>query len=241
MQPPLRGDAWKERFLAVFGPVFPPKEWPQGKLDSLLALAHFRELKAGETLLREGQACASVPFVIEGSIRVFKRGESGREITLYRIEKGQSCILSAGCGSSIAAFPASVVVELPTAAAFLSTETVRRLLAESESFRNYVLDQYSRRMSDIMLLVEEVAFRKVDERLAQWLRDHDGKDGIVAATHQELADHVGTSREVVSRILKDWEDRSLLELSRGSIRLLPDFQKLQQPNAEKKVDIMPHL
>jgi CRP/FNR family transcriptional regulator, anaerobic regulatory protein len=232
---PLKGGEPRERFLAVFGSLFPKGEWPQSKLDNLLSYLHFRDLEAGATLLREGQACASVPFVTEGSIRVFKTAESGREITLYRVEKGQSCILSVGCGSSIKSFPASAIVEEATSAAFMPTETVRRLFAESETFRDFVLDQYSRRMADVMELVEEVAFRRVDQRLAQWLVERSSTEhssteqgsGIVSATHQELASHVGTSREVVSRILKDWEERGALELSRGSIKLLPGFEKLR--------------
>jgi CRP/FNR family transcriptional regulator, anaerobic regulatory protein len=228
----------REEFLAVFGQLFPAKEWPAPKLDEILAQARFRDLEAGSTLLREGQVCASVPFVIEGSIRVFKTADKGKEITLYRIERGQSCILSVGCGSSIKAFPASVVVERPTRAAFLPNEAIRRLFAEGEGFRAFVLDQYSRRMAEIVELVEEVAFRRVDERLAQWLLERGGAASIagaaaaggstsIAATHQELADHVGTSREVVSRILKDWEDRGLIELSRGSVRPLPGFERLR--------------
>jgi len=230
MRPPLIGAAPRERFLSAFGSLFPEGEWTQAKLEAVLARMSFRELGAGETLLREGQSCASVPFVIEGSIRVFKRSESGREITLYRVERGQSCILSAGCGSSLSSFPASAVVEEPTSAAFLSTETIRRLLAESESFRSFVLDQYSRRVVEVMELVQEVAFRKVDERLAQYLLDRvrGSPDSSVPGTHQEFADHVGTSREVVSRILKDWELGSLVELSRGSIKLLPGFESLRR-------------
>jgi CRP/FNR family transcriptional regulator, anaerobic regulatory protein len=229
-----------KRFLATFAALFPEKEWPEYKLALFISRINFRELPAGHVLLREGQSCASVPFVIEGSIRLFKRAESGREITLYRIGPGQSCILSAGCGSSLESFPASAVVEEATFAAFMSTETVRRLLAESESFRLFVLDQYSRRMVEVVELVEEVAFRRVDERLAQWLFERgsrarsDGSEGradgsfaAVAATHQELADHVGTSREVVSRILKDWEQRGLVELSRGSTKPLPGFGSLR--------------
>jgi CRP/FNR family transcriptional regulator, anaerobic regulatory protein len=227
--------ARKESFLEVFASLFPKEEWPPSKLENILSYLNFRDLEAGSTLLREGQVCASVPFVIEGSIRVFKTAESGREITLYRIARGQSCILSVGCGSSLKAFPASVVVEEPTSAAFMPTESLRRLFAESASFRDYVLDQYSRRMAEVMELVEEVAFRRVDQRLAQWLLEHgssehglsEGDSAIIAATHQELADHVGSSREVVSRILKDWEQRGGLELSRGSIKLLPSFGGLR--------------
>ncbi len=228
--PAKNGSGSIDRFLEVFGFLLPLGEWPPAKRHLVLESLNFREMELGTTILREGQVCSSVPFVLDGSIRVFKSAESGREITLYRIEAGESCILSAGCGSGLAAFPASAVTESATSAAFLPSETVKRLFAEGASFRDFVLDQYSRRMAEVMELVEEVAFRRVDERLAQWLQEQCSAtpSGLVVATHQELADHVGTSREVVSRILKDWEQRKALEISRGSLRLLPAFEGLRE-------------
>jgi len=236
---PLEDQSPKARFLKVFGQLFPREEWPPIKLEGLLATLQFRDLESGVTILREGQVCSSVPFVLEGAIRVFKTAESGREITLYRIEKGQSCILSSGCGLGVNSFPANVVTEKATRAVFMPSEAVRGVFAEGATFRNYVLAQYASRMADVIELVEEVAFRRVDERLAQWLAEHsssaaagagaDGREGgRVTATHQELADHVGTSREVVSRILKDWEQRKILEISRGSLLLLPAFKSFQE-------------
>ena len=219
-----------DRFLAIFGQLFPPGEWPAPELALLLDSLQYRDIEEGTTLLREGQACASLPFVLEGGIRVFKTAESGREITLYRVERGQSCILSTGCGAGILAFPATAVAEKETSAVFMPSATVKRLIAKGPAFRDYILEQYSRRMAEIMELVEEVAFRRVDERLAQWLVEHgaaERADLVVATTHQELADHVGTSREVVSRILKDWEQRKALEISRGSLRLLPGFSQIR--------------
>lgn len=219
----------RARYLAAFGDLFPGTEWPAMRLEPVMALLQFRDMEAGATILREGQTCASIPFVVSGSIRVYKTAESGREITLYRVGEGQSCILSLGCGGGIASFPASVVAERRTEAAFLPKDLVRRLFAEGPSFRDWVLDEYSRRMAEVMELVEEVAFRRVDERLAQWLAERGAlsTDGLVTETHQELADHVGTSREVVSRILKDWEDRGAVEIQRGSLRLLAPFAKLR--------------
>jgi CRP/FNR family transcriptional regulator, anaerobic regulatory protein len=233
----------RDRFLAVFGGLFPRGEWPPESLGEALALLSHRFLGAGETLIREGQGCGAVPFVLEGAIRVFKRAESGREITLYRIEAGQSCILSSGCVAAaatggahaasgglegLAAFPASAVAEGETSAAFLPVPAFRALLAEGPSFRGFVLDQYSRRMAEVIELVEEVAFRHLDERLRQWLADRvAGKaDRRVVVTHQEIADQLGSSREVVSRILKDWEQRGALRLSRGEIEVLSGFEKL---------------
>lgn len=227
----MNGIESRDRFLATFGGLFPKEEWTGPRLAELLAGLRFREMEGGTVLLREGQVCASLPFVIEGSIRVFKRAESGREITLYRVEPGQCCILSVGCGSSLDAFPASVVVDGPTLAAFMAVEEARKLMAEDEAFRGFVLAQFSGRMVEVMELVQEVAFRRVDERLAQWLVEASepapGGRSRVEATHQELADQVGTSREVVSRILKDWEQRGYARLSRGSVELLPDFAALR--------------
>ncbi len=222
---PLSQAERMKRFDDAFGGLFPEAEWPKPKWRAVADRLQFREMAGGEIIMREGQTCGSVPFVVAGSIRVFKTAESGREITLYRIEAGETCILSSGCGKSLRSFPATVAAERDTVAAFLPVETVRVLLAEGTSFRDYVLDQYSSRILAVMELVEEVAFRHVDERLRQWLSEAAAQASgrRVLATHQGMADHLGTSREVVSRILKDWEQRGLLELGRGSIALKPAF------------------
>ena len=219
---------FKDRFLVQFDRLFPRDEWPLARLEPLLESFQYRRLEGGATILREGQTCGAVPFVMEGAIRIFKVAESGREISLYRIEAGQSCILSLGCISGSPSFPATVVAEEPTLAAFVPHPTIKRFFAEGASFRDFVLDQYARRMTEVIELVEEVAFRKVDQRLAQCLAELSASQGSdsVTATHQDLADRVGTSREVVSRILKDWEGRGALETGRGSLRLLPAFQGL---------------
>lgn len=219
------------RFLEVFPALAPGADWPAPKCAQCLETLRFRSIEAGATILREGQACGSVPFVLDGVLRIFKTAESGREITLYRIEAGQSCILSVGCATGRGSFPASVVAEVASTAAFMPNETVRTLYAESAGFRDFMLAQYSSRMAEVIELVEEVAFRRVDERLHQWLSEVAASSptasGPMAATHQELADHMGTSREVISRILKDWEQRGFVEISRGSLRLLPGFEKLK--------------
>jgi CRP/FNR family transcriptional regulator, anaerobic regulatory protein len=218
----------KTTFLTIFGGLFPKEEWSPTRIEPLLASLQYRDLDAGTMVLREGQACSSVPFVLEGVIRVFKTAESGREISLYRIEAGQVCILSSGCGTGLASFPASVVAEKKTSAAFLKRELFQLLLNEGPTFRSFVFNQYSRRLAEIFELVEEVAFRKVDERLSQWFAEMDSAapGEPISATHQVLADHVGTSREVVSRILKDWEQRGFIGISRGFVRILPGFRSL---------------
>jgi CRP/FNR family transcriptional regulator len=218
----------EKQFKRIFGAQFFGDERPALENRLILATVQYRTLEEGTILLREGDSCDAVPFVMSGSIRVFKAAESGREITLYRIQAAQSCILSSGCASAITSFPATAVVETATAAAFMPAPTVRRMFEMSAAFRGFVLSQYAQRMAGIIELVEEVAFRHVDQRLKEWLAGRCRMAGAdrLAVTHQELADHIGTSREVISRILKDWELRGGLELSRGEIRLLPSFSSL---------------
>ncbi len=225
---PMSAATLRENFLEIFSPLFPRAEWPAPRLERILDSILFREIEAGATIQREGQTCIGAPFVMRGSIRVYKTAESGREITLYRIEKGQSCILGSSCGAGIEAFPAAVVAERGTSAAFIPNATVRTLLADGQAFRDFVLSQFAQRMAEVIELVEEVAFRRVDERLSRWLSEASAasSDRRVAATHQALADHLGTSREVVSRILKDWELRGLLSIARGGILLKEGFEKL---------------
>jgi CRP/FNR family transcriptional regulator len=221
-------DSPEDRFFQMFRDLFPIDDWQGPRRDDLLAAIRFRDLEPDAAVLREGQVCSTVPFVISGSLRVFKTAESGREITLYRIEPGETCILGAGCKAALSSFPATVVAEGRTEAAFLPHDLVRRLVDEDARFREFLFAQFSRRMAFIMELVEEVAFRRVDERLKEWLAGERASRGgdMVRATHQEIADHLGTSREVVSRILKDWEERGALEISRGAMVLLPGFDSL---------------
>lgn len=219
----------ESRFLASFGRLFPEREWPPAELRALLGSLQYRELKAGTVLLREGEVCPAVPFVLDGAIRVFKTAESGREITLYRVTAGESCILSSGCATGIDTFPAMAVAEESTEAAFFLAATVRRLFAEAATFRDFVLGQYARRMADVIELVEEIAFRHVDQRLKEWIAERraESDDNLVRTTHQVIADQLGTSREVISRILKDWEERGCLLISRGEIKILPPFETLR--------------
>jgi len=209
--------------MHAFGKLFSPSDSSLNQNETITSLFSFKMLDSGTILLEDGDVCTMLPFVIDGSIRVFRVSTEGREITLYRIEPGQSCILSSGCAISSTSkhFPATAVVETTCTVALLPIEAVRKLFASSQNFRNFVLEQYANRMADIIELVEEVAFRHVDERLRDWLAKHHAPS--IVATHQDLADHVGTSREVVSRILKDWEQRGWLKLSRGKINLLPAF------------------
>jgi CRP/FNR family transcriptional regulator len=170
---------------------------------------------AGTILFRDGAACTHFVLVTEGSVRVHKTSEGGREIVLYRVESGQSCVLTTNCLIASRAYEAEGVAETDVEMLLLPAPVFRRLLAQSEAFRDFVFSAYAVRLASLLLLVEEVAFGRIDLRLAGWLAAR--ASGPIHSTHQEIAVELGTAREVVSRQLKEFERRGWVALGRGLI------------------------
>lgn len=183
-------------------------------LDSAARLA---TVPAGTALFQDGAECANYVLVIEGSIRVQKVAENGREIVLYRVESGQSCVLTTNCLIARDDYSAAGIAETEVKALVLPAATFRGLLGRSEPFRDFVFSAYASRISDLLMLIEEVAFGRIDVRLGAWLRQHMGVGGEIKATHQDLATELGTAREVVSRQLKEFERRGWVTLHRGRV------------------------
>lgn len=184
----------------------------------LAAGAQVATLPRGAAPFRSGGSCETYVFVIRGSIRVQMVSESGREIVLYRVEDGQTCILTTACLMSGEFYPAEAVAETEVKAAVLPAAHFRDLVASSDGFRRFVFEAYGRRLADLMAVIQEVAFRRIDARLAELLLGR-AVAGEVAATHQELATELGSVREVVSRQLKEFERRGWLRLARGRITI----------------------
>lgn len=171
---------------------------------------------AGTTVFDEHQPCRGFPFVLEGAIRVVKLSASGRELPLYRVLAGESCIISSSCLLGHADYNARGVAEGPTTLALLPRSLFDEMLGEAV-FRDFVFALFSERMAELMQLVEEVAFRKLDQRLAALLL---GKGRLVHATHQQLADELGSVREMVSRLLKGFAEQGLVKLGREQVEVL---------------------
>jgi CRP/FNR family transcriptional regulator len=164
----------------------------------------------------ERQPCLGFPFVLSGAIRVAKLSDGGRELPLYRVVAGQSCIITSSCLLGHTDYNARGVTEGETTLALLPRELFDEMLAEP-AFRNFVFALFAERMADLMQLVEEVAFRKLDYRLAALLL---GKGRLVHATHQQLADELGSVREMVSRLLKGFAEQGLVRLGREQVEVL---------------------
>jgi len=177
------------------------------------------EISAGTTLFRDGDGCQNYMFVIGGSVRVQKMAENGREIVLYRVNAGEACILTTSCLLSHQRYPAEGIAETDIRAISIPVARFDEGVAGSSGFRAFVFSSYGRRIADLILLVEDVAFGRMDIRLGQYLLDTVDEEGNVAGTHQAMAAELGTAREVVSRQLKEFERRGWLRLGRGVIKV----------------------
>ncbi|MDH4121160.1 MAG: Crp/Fnr family transcriptional regulator [Deltaproteobacteria bacterium] len=199
--------------------VFPALEQPFA--DMLAKHGMLRKATKGTILYEQGFPCDIVPFFLHGSVRVFKLGESGREITLFRAGPGESCILSTSCGISGASYPAIAEAEDDVDYVAVPVMVFREHMKNHPSLQNFMCEMLSSRLADMMLVVEEVAFRRVDLRLAERLLSGTapGRSQDVETTHAQLAVDLGTAREVISRILKDFEREGYVTLGRGHIQV----------------------
>ena len=209
-----------ERQIAALGRHFPILGGDGGLVRQIAAKTFSASLEPGHNICHQGDSCSQLALVTAGSARVFKLAESGREITLYRVEPGECCILTASCMLSGRVFPANATVEQALDAVLIPQPRVLEWMTVSETWRHYLWGLLAERLGDVISLVEEIAFRRMDERLGGYLASHARDRGsVLLATHQQIAADLGTSREVVSRMLKDFESRGLLKLSRGRIEL----------------------
>lgn len=204
------GNDWLHRFAALAS--LRPED---RRLVS--TAARLATLPAGAVPFRPGLPSEAYVLVIEGRVRVRMVSESGREIVLYRVAAGETCILTTACLMAGLDYAAEAVAETPVTVALIPRPVFRDLIDRSPVFRDFVFATFGRRLSDLLLLVEEVAFKRVDLRLARYLAEHTGADHVLVRSHQELATELGTAREVISRQLKEFERRGWVGLRRGQI------------------------
>ncbi|MEW5985439.1 MAG: Crp/Fnr family transcriptional regulator [Chloroflexota bacterium] len=171
----------------------------------------------GQLLFDLDGPCHSFVMVTAGSIRVTMPASNGREILLYRVQTGESCVLTVSCLMGQANYPARGVVENDLTAVAISQPLFARLVEQSAAFRAFIFRYFGERLAHLMTLVEEVAFHKLDQRVAALLL---GRQDVIETTHQALADELGSVREVVSRVLKDMAARGVVRLERGQIHIL---------------------
>lgn len=174
----------------------------------------------GTTIFGPGNSPENMLFLLEGTVRVQQVSDTGHEIVLYRIEAGQSCVLTTACLLAYDDYSAEGIAETPVQAAAIPRELFDDLVSQSKSFRDFVFAAFSKRITDLFLMINEVAFAKLDVRLADRLITLAGDAGDVSTTHQKLSVELGTAREVISRQLQEFQRRGWIEQARGRISLL---------------------
>lgn len=183
-------------------------------------------IPAGRDVFVEGDRADAIALLLSGVVRVYKIGETGREITLYRFGLGQSCILTANAILSQQSFPAIATVEQEAEALMIPAASFRDWVSRYDLWREFVFDLLSQRLASVMSIVEEVAFQRMDTRVAHLLLQRAAVQQPILITHQEIAAELGSSREVISRILEDFAGRGLIRLARGTIEIV-DRESLQ--------------
>jgi CRP/FNR family transcriptional regulator len=176
-------------------------------------------LPADYEVFHEGDHCRNYIFVINGATRVFKAFESGREMVLYRLQAGETCSLTTSVLLAGGLYPANAKTEAETHAVLVPERDFHRAFDSSKVFRDYVCTVFGGRIRDMIMLLEAVTMRNVEVRLARWLIDNRTISDSVEASHRELAYELGTAREVISRYLKDFENKGWVSLSRKYVGL----------------------
>ena len=190
---------------------------PGDQLAALLAPGTLLELPAGTQVFAEQQPCQGFPLLLSGSIKVVKLASSGRELLLYRVAPGGSCIITSSCLLGHSDYNARGLAETPLRLLVVPGPVFSRLMVEHAPFRDFVFHLFAERIAELMQLVEEVAFTRLDQRLARLILAR--KENTLTVTHQQLADELGSVREIVSRLLKGFAAQGLVTLGREQVAI----------------------
>jgi CRP/FNR family transcriptional regulator len=158
-------------------------------------------------------------LLLQGTVRVQQMSEKGREIVLYRVRSGESCVLTTACLLAFEDYSAQGIAESDVEAVAIPMRIFDELVSQSTQFRQFVFAAYSRRITELFHVIEDVAFQRIDVRLAEKLLELLAGDTLIRITHQQLAVELGTAREVISRQLSEFQRRQWIEQSRGLIQL----------------------
>ena len=205
--------AWVENFPGL-------SQLDDSTKSILLARSKLVSFAADSRVFESGKASSNLLFLLEGTVRVQRTSETGREIVLFRAHAGESCIMTNACLFAYQANTAEGIAETPVRAASIPKQLFDELLAESSTFRDFVLSAFSKRITDLFQMVDEIAFKRLDVRLAEKLIELADTQGIVATTHQKMSVELGTAREVISRQLKKFQQRGWVDVSRGKVSIL---------------------
>ena len=195
------------------------REAPPDMQSRIAAAARYVNLAPGDFLFREGDASSEFATVGAGSIRVFRIGTTGREITLYHVRSDQSSLVSMLAVLLGTPVIATGQAEVATQAVLLPASSLREWVITSDLIRTYIFETVARALVDVTSLLENVAFRTMESRLAALLLEHFATADVISMRHDDIAAELGTAREVVSRLLENYERNGAINLSRGRVEM----------------------
>lgn len=187
------------------------------------SVVHFERKQA----VHDNTGCSGLYIIKSGRLRLYMLSDEGKEITLYRLSAGDICMLSASCVLQSITFDVFVEAEMPSECYMINGMAFRTVSERVLDVKNYALETAVQRFSDVMWVMQQIVFMSMDKRLAIFLMDEirENQTDMIAMTHEEIARHLGTAREVITRMLKHFASDGLLEVSRKGIRIL-DKKKL---------------
>lgn len=174
----------------------------------------------GTVIFSPGQTADNLWLLLDGTVKVQQKSETGREVFLYRVQAGESCVLTTACMLAFEDYSAEGTSETLVRAVAIPRATFDGLVAKSPVFREFVFTAYSRRITDLFTLIDDIVFQRMDVRLAARLLELADEDDVIHATHAVLGTELGTAREVISRTLSEFQRRGWVEQSRGEVRLI---------------------
>ncbi len=191
-------------------------------LEKLYKFSEAKTYHNGDVILNENAYIKAIPIVVKGSMKVIRTEEDGREILLYYIKAGESCIMSFLGGLNNDTSKVRAEIEEDAELLFLPVTKVTDFIKEYPEWLDYIFQLYQQRFEELLEVVNEIAFKKVDERLLNLLykKSELTQSKTISVTHEQLANELGTARVVVSRLLKQLKDDNVLELGRNKIILL---------------------
>lgn len=197
-------------------------------LQSILDKGQVVNYESGKILMEPGQFIKAVPLVIDGSIKIMRMDEEGKELFLYYLEPGETCALSLTCCSAARPSEIKAVVEEPATIMFIPVLLHEQWSDEFKQWKDFVSSTYQQRFQEMLIALDAVAFKRMDERLMRYIvtKMKQLKANELHTTHQEIANDLGTSREVISRLLKQLEKKKWIELGRNVIYIRDDFEEL---------------
>ena len=219
---------WIDRFEGL-------KRLPTDLRMALVDGSKVVEVPAGTEVFAPGQSADNFLLLLDGTVRVQQKSDTGREVFLYRVNAGESCVLTTACMLAFEEYSADGIAETDVRAVAIPRATFDELAARSPVFREFIFKAYSRRITDLFTLIDDIVFQRMDVRLAARLLELAGQGDTVHATHQVLANELGTAREVISRTLSEFQRRGWVAQSRGEVRLAgrPGLERLARSAGER--------